>query len=97
MIEDKLSGFMVFWMFEGVPKNQHFPIEHMSLALNFMEMLRKKSEYTYVTFVSQNPQSIGLSGVSDILPIDYSWSKAHRAGGKKDKLTAAIGSTSNGV
>jgi len=97
MEEDKSQGFMVFWMYEGTPKNQHFPMEQMTLALNFMEMLRDTPlVYTYVTFVSQNPQAVGKAGVSDKLPEDYSWSKQHRAGSNSEK-SIGIGSKSNGV
>jgi hypothetical protein len=96
MEEDKSHGFMVFWIYEGMPKNQHFPMEQMSLALNFMEMLRADSKFTFITFVSQNPQSVGKPGVSDKLPEDYSWSKQHRAGATSEK-SAGIGAKSNGV
>ncbi len=95
-MEDKTSGYMVFWIFEGQSKCQHFPMEQMSMALNFMGMLRANEAYSYVTFVSQNPQSVGKPGVSDKLPEDYSWSKQHRAGATSEK-SIGIGAKSNGV
>ena len=96
MEEDKSHGFMVFWMYEGTPKNQHFPMGQMTFVLNFMETLRADSRFSFITFVSQNPHLIGKPGVSDKLPDGYSWSKQHRAGETSGK-SAGIGSKSNGV
>jgi hypothetical protein len=96
----KTSGYMVYWVdITGetfFPFHSHFEMNEMSEALAFMEDLRKNTDVAYVTFVSQNPDSVGKPGVSDKLPDDYSWSKQQRGDGQPDGSKTIIGSRSNG-
>lgn len=94
---EKRSGFLVYWLHNNASQHQHFDMDKMLDALTFMESLRNTEGNEFVGMVSQNPNSVGKSGVSDKLPSDYSWSKQHRAGGKsKDDESYGIGSRSNG-
>jgi hypothetical protein len=83
MDKNKLIGFMVYWVNitgeKFCPEQKHFEMNEMTGALSFVEVLRKNPDFAYVTFVSQNPNSVGKPGVSDKLPEDYSWSKQGRA------------------
>jgi hypothetical protein len=93
------AGYVVFWI--GGPNafgergtySKHFKITEMSDALNYMADLRKAGNW-YVGMVSQHPDSVGLPGVSDKLPEDYSWSKQHR-GSDQEKIKSLAGGRSN--
>ena len=69
-------------------------MSEMTEALNFMQSIRDAAGYEFVGMVSQNPNSIGKPGVSDVLPEDYSWSKQHRGDGQ-EKIKSFGGGRSN--
>lgn len=71
--------FKVYWMSE-LDEACYQDFEDMSVALNWTEFLRSKGR-TFVTMVSENPNSIGKPGVDAVvdgkLPDgeDYTWKK----------------------
>jgi hypothetical protein len=93
------TGFMVYWTQTsdnvGSPHSMHFTMAEMTAALAHVATLRELPEVSFVTFVSQNPDSVGKPGVSDKLPEDYSWSKQHRAGTERGKSRSLVGAKSN--
>lgn len=70
--------YNVYWMEQGVPRNELFRSDQMSAALTFMEVLRKRQRdgesVQFVTFSSENPNSVGHPGV-DVTGPDYDWKK----------------------
>ena len=94
MDKNKLIGFMVYWVnITGEkfwPEQRHYEMHEMTEALSFVEVLRKNPDVAYVTFVSQNPDSVGKPGVSDKLPEDYSWSKQDRAGTERRRAKSIM-------
>jgi hypothetical protein len=80
--QGELILFAVYWTdFSGeVPKAEHafFPSEEMTTALARTEELRKRQRdgerIGFVTFCSENPNSVGLPGAADVLP-GYNWKK----------------------
>lgn len=76
-----ISGYMVFWVDNSGPNCQYFGDNEMSNALAFMNSLRQNEENQFVTFASQNANSIGKPGVDSIvdgkLPdgTAYTWMK----------------------
>jgi hypothetical protein len=54
-----------------------FPADKMSDALSYMETLRKDENNSFVTFCSENPQSVGKPGVAEV-GSDYNWTKRRR-------------------
>jgi hypothetical protein len=91
--------YMVYWtyMLEQYapgwsPQHKHFGSDEMSAALKFMEDLRKQQREDgsvgFVTFVSENPNSVGKPGV-DETGADYSWTKRRSTALRKDVLDEA--------
>lgn len=76
-----ISGYMVFWVDNAGPKCQYFGDNEMSDALAYMNQLRQNEDNQFVTFASQNTNSIGKPGVDSIvdgmLPdgSKYTWMK----------------------
>lgn len=76
-----ISGYMVFWVDNIGAKCQYFGDDEMSSALAFMNILRQNKNNQFVTFASQNSNSIGKPGVDTItdgkLPDGsaYTWMK----------------------
>jgi hypothetical protein len=74
--------YKVYWsQVEGdqeVSKTADFAKEGMSDALKFMESLRKvqrdSGTVRFVTFCSENPDSVGRPGVDTVGP-NYDWKK----------------------
>lgn len=75
--------FKVYWTQEGVALGTDFDSNKMSEAMKFMEMLRKDPEVSFVTFCSENPNSVGKPGVAET-GADYNWTKRR----KNDRPTA---------
>ena len=73
--------FMVYWCEVDengyTPQSQHFDND-MTAALALTEILRKRQAagegVGFVTLASENPNSVGKMGASDVTP-DYSWTK----------------------
>ena len=77
-----ISGYMVFWIdSNGEAKNEYFQDNEMTKALNFMNELRKDDSNQFVTYCSQNANSVGKPGVDTVkdgkLPDGsaYTWMK----------------------
>lgn len=67
--------FKVYWTYDyDKPASQDFPSDQMSEALKFMEQLRSTPGVAFVTFCSENPNSVGKPGVAAPSP-DYNWTK----------------------
>lgn len=70
--------FNVYWMEQGSARNELFLDNEMSQSLKFMEALRTRQRagesIQFVTFASENPNSVGLPGV-DVTGPDYDWKK----------------------
>ena len=70
--------FNVFWMNDLGPQNKFFNTTEMREALTFMEKLRacqrSGEDISFVTFCSENPNSVGDPGV-DVTGPDYNWKK----------------------
>lgn len=85
---------IVYWLAQGEsgvhPKMKEFLPKELTQTLNYAEMLRKARRdgstvdgelvLGYVSICCENPDSVGLPGVSDP-PKDYDWSKQHRGAG----------------
>jgi len=72
--------YKVYWT-ENVTQSavsKDFTELEMGAALSFMEVLRKQQckdgSVGFVTFVSENPNSVGKPGVDETGP-DYNWTK----------------------
>ena len=58
-------GFMVYWTEAHYgARSQLFTMAQMSESLNFMAELRKRDGVEFVTFIQQNPDSVGKPGVA---------------------------------
>jgi hypothetical protein len=70
--------YNVYWMKDLVPQNRVFESHQLKEVLEFTESLRKKQRegerYKFITFVSENPDQVGESGVAEVGP-DYNWKK----------------------
>lgn len=79
-------GIVVYWLCQGQPHVQGFRDDQLLDALAFSEARRKDKDAQgrplncHVVTNSELGDSVGLPGVSDERPSDYSWSKAHRGG-----------------
>ena len=78
--------FVVYWLDgdpdgEGAARHRKFDATALAEALRFAEDLRKRQaggeEISFVTLCSENPHSVGKSGVSDPPP-GYDWKKRRR-------------------
>lgn len=79
-------GIVVYWLSQGRPFVESFTDAQLLDALAFSEAKRKEKDAEgrplncHVVTNSELGDSVGKPGVSDELPEDYSWSKAHRGG-----------------
>jgi hypothetical protein len=68
--------YVVYWLRDLVP--QHREIVELTEALRFTEEMRKKQRdgepIRFVSFVGENPNSVGNPGVDETGP-DYNWKK----------------------
>lgn len=62
-----ITGYMVFWADNKGPNCQYFGDNEMTDALAFMNSLRQNEENQFVTFASQNANSIGKPGVDSVV------------------------------
>jgi hypothetical protein len=71
--------YAVYWLENNQPQHQVFDTVQITETLKFTEMLRLRQRngeaVAFVTFCSENPNSVGLAGVSDKLPEGYDWKK----------------------
>lgn len=65
---------MVYWTDCDGPAQKKFESGQMTDALKFMEGLRQSPSNSFVTFCSENPNSVGKPGVAETGP-DYNWKK----------------------
>lgn len=81
--------FMVYWTQNdtGAAQNKQFESSQMTEALKYTEELRKKQRedgsVSFVTFASENPNSVGKPGVADV-GADYNWTKRRSTALRKD-------------
>lgn len=70
--------YCVYWLLDIVPQHKKFECDKMNEALKFTEDLRKKQRngetVSFVTFTSENPNSVGFAGADDTKP-GYDWKK----------------------
>lgn len=72
--------FMVFWIepnaVDGAyeTRSAEFNSDQMVEALGYMEGLRNRVGVRFITMASENPNSVGKSGVA-AASADYSWTK----------------------
>ena len=93
--------YMVFWVSynEGTitPMSQGFKDHELTQTLKFMEDLRRQQRTDgsvgFVGMVSEDPNSVGLPGVSDKLPEGYDWSKKFRGDGPVKDDGLGVGRT----
>ncbi|HYD80060.1 MAG TPA: hypothetical protein VEC06_09660 [Paucimonas sp.] len=77
--------YMVYWTAsengEATPHARRFASSGMLEAMKFMEELRARQRagepIGFVALSSENPDSVGLSGVAETGP-DYNWKKRRR-------------------
>jgi hypothetical protein len=76
-----IDGYMVYWFRNNFAEHRLFTADEMSLALQYMAELRFDPLNQFVTFASQNSNSVGSAGVDSIkngiLPDghQYDWTK----------------------
>jgi hypothetical protein len=94
-----MHGYMVYWYniydeYTGndIPRacSKRFDMSELTVALAYMEDLRKNPNNQFVTMVSQNPDHVGKPGASSILPEDYQWSKQYRGARDLDEPRSLI-------
>lgn len=79
-------SIVVYWLTSGQPSVQSFQDDELLAALAFAEAKRKEKDaegqplHQHVVMNSELGDCVSKPGVSDELPADYSWSKAHRGG-----------------
>ena len=77
---------VVYWLTQGRPSVELFNDDQLLAALAFSEAKRKEKDaegkplHNHVVTNSELGDCVSKPGVSDELPADYSWSKAHRGG-----------------
>lgn len=62
-----VTGYMVFWVDNIGPHSEYFGDNEMTEALAFTNSLRQNNENQFVTFASQNANSIGKPGVDSVV------------------------------
>lgn len=68
-------SIIVFWLdVLGGPQAKEHTSTEMLAALKLAESLRKEG-HRHVCISSELPDSVGKSGVSDVLPPGYDWKK----------------------
>ncbi|AWI52057.1 hypothetical protein DEH84_00280 [Aquabacterium olei] len=83
-------SIVVYWLSAQGPGVQGFADGELSEALAFAEAQRKARSaegqplHSHVVISTELGDHVGLAGVSDERPADYSWTKSHR-GGPPDK------------
>lgn len=86
--------FKVYWTENGArDRSETFGSSEMTLAMKLMEDLRKAhrdgvGHNTFITMVSENPDSVGQAGV-DVTGPEYKdqWDKKHRGAGPEKGVT----------
>jgi hypothetical protein len=79
-------SIVVYWLSQGRPFVEFFNDAQLLDALAFSEARRKEKGddgqplNQHIVTNSELGDCVGKPGVSDELPADYSWSKAHRGG-----------------
>ena len=79
-------SIVVFWLSNGRPFAEFFTDDQLLAALAFSETKRKEKDEAgkplnnHIVTNSELGDCVSKPGVSDELPEDYSWSKAHRGG-----------------
>lgn len=79
-------SIVVYWLSQGSPFVKVFTDEQLLDALAFSEARRQEKDpaglplNSHVVTNSELGDCVSKPGVSDELPEDYSWSKAHRGG-----------------
>jgi len=70
--------YMIYWTEGADPKSQPFESDKLLEVLKYTEALRKRQRdgepVSFVTMVSENPNSVGRPGV-DVTGPDYDWKK----------------------
>ncbi|HYF58700.1 MAG TPA: hypothetical protein VEA81_07070 [Burkholderiaceae bacterium] len=76
--------YRVFWMEADEPRSEGFPGDALTRALAFAEAQRRRRRegepVSFVVLASEDPHSIGESGVADPSP-GYDWTKRRRPRG----------------
>jgi hypothetical protein len=79
-------SIVVYWLSKGRPFAEFFTDDQLLAALAFSETRRKEKDEAgkplnnHIVTNSELGDCVSKPGVSDELPEDYSWSKAHRGG-----------------
>lgn len=79
-------SIVVYWLSGLGPQCEMFTDEQLLAALAFAEARRKDRDgkgialNSHVVIHSELGDCVSKPGVSDKLPSDYSWTKAHRGG-----------------
>jgi hypothetical protein len=66
--------YRVYWTDDEGINARDFTPDKMSESLKFMNELRANPKNCFVTFVSENPNSVGKPGITEV-GSDYSWTK----------------------
>ncbi len=80
-------SIIVYWAeAHDISRMQRFAPTQLSEALNYCQHLRSLVGVSHVCMSSENPNSVGKPGVDEVKNgktpdgVDYTWSKADRAG-----------------
>lgn len=91
--------FMVYWTrTNGISGSMK--LYELTAAINYAELHRRQG-MRFVTMCSENPDQVGKPGVDSVEDgktpdgEDYTWSKAHRAGGTRGVPHSIIDNKSN--
>jgi hypothetical protein len=78
-------------MEKGAARHELFYDDELNKTLSFMEALRKRQRegdsIQFVTFSSENPDSVGNPGV-DVIGPDYNWTKRRTTETRKQQREA---------
>lgn len=95
------TEYMVYWTSACGDGPSSSGFHDMSEALEFMQFLRKHPENKFITMASECVDNVGKMGVTAVEDgktpdgEDYTWSKAHRAGGTRGVPHSIIDNKSN--
>lgn len=88
--------YKVYWTEGGKALVQDFDPNQLTACLSFMEDLRRARrdgtrDTSFITMVSENPQSVGQAGV-DVTGPEYKdqWDKKHRSSGPEEGVTYRV-------